>query len=317
MGPHAMLGNLVMIVRLVTRMAVVLAIAVPAAAQTELAGSWAARNHEDALERGGGPYAVDYTGLPLNDEGRARALSYSGDQLSLIEHQCGGWPPFYLAMGPFGMKIWNETDPTSGTTIAWKIGAWEDRAGTTIWMDGRPHPSKNAPHERGGFTTGEWQGTTLVAYTTHMKAGSIRRNGAPSSDQATMTTYFIRHGDLLTVLEVIEDPIYLTEPELVSKNFQLDNNSMSPVGPPCVAGYEGVAEGKVPHYLPGTNPSIDELTKFYGIPREATLGGAETMYPEFRKKLKDTFVRPDKCTQNCGAPNPPPPAAPPSPAAAR
>jgi len=129
-----MLGNLVMIVRFVARMAVVLAIAGPAAAQTELAGSWAARNHEDALERGGGPYAVDYSGLPLNDEGRARALSYSGDQLSLIEHQCGGWPPFYLAMGPFGMKIWNETDPTSGTTIAWKIGAWEDRAGTTIWM---------------------------------------------------------------------------------------------------------------------------------------------------------------------------------------
>jgi hypothetical protein len=172
-------------------------------------------------------------------------------------------------------------------------------------MDGRPHPSKNAPHDRGGFTTGEWQGTTLVAYTTHIKAGSIRRNGAPSSDEATMTTHFIRHGDLLTVLEIIEDPIYLTEPEIISKNFQLDANAQSPVGPPCVAGYEGVGEGKVPHYLPDTNPSIDELTKFYGIPREATLGGAETMYPEFRKKIKDSFIRPEKCTQNCGAPAPP------------
>ena len=50
-----------------------LAMAAPALAQTELAGSWAARNHEDGLERGGGPYAVDYTGLPLNDEARARA----------------------------------------------------------------------------------------------------------------------------------------------------------------------------------------------------------------------------------------------------
>jgi hypothetical protein len=96
-----------MFLNLVTAVAIVLAAALPAAAQTELAGSWAARNHEDALERGGGPYAVDYTGLPLNEEARARALSYSGDVLSLIEHQCGGWPPFYLAMGPFGMKIWN------------------------------------------------------------------------------------------------------------------------------------------------------------------------------------------------------------------
>jgi hypothetical protein len=305
MGADAMFSHLVV------RVVLVLAIAAPAAAQTELAGSWAARNHEDGLERGGGPYAVDYTGLPLNDEGRAKALSYSADQLSMIEHQCGQWPPFYLVKGPFGMKIWNEIDPVTGNTTALVIGAWEDKGLQRIWMDGRPHPSKNAPHERGGFTTGEWQGTTLVAYTTHIKAGALRRNGAPNSDQTTITAHFVRHGDILTVLEIIEDPIYLTEPELVSKSFQPDPNPMSPVAPPCVAGYEGVPDGKVPHYLPGTNPSIDELTKFYGIPREATLGGAETMYPEYRHKIKDAFVRPDKCTQNCGAPPAPPPPAPP------
>ena len=72
---------------LVVPAALVVALAAPAAAQTELAGSWAARNHEDGLERGGGPYAVDYTGLPINDEARAKALSYSADQLSMIEHQ--------------------------------------------------------------------------------------------------------------------------------------------------------------------------------------------------------------------------------------
>ena len=55
--------------------------------------------------------------------------------LSMIEHQCGMWPPFYLVnLGPFGMKIWNETDAASGTTIAWKIGAWEDTGLQTIWM---------------------------------------------------------------------------------------------------------------------------------------------------------------------------------------
>ena len=272
-----------------------------ASAQSELSGSWAARNHEDALERAGGPYAVDYTGLPLNDEGRAKALSYSESQFSMIERQCSGWPPFYLVLGPFGMKIWNDTDPVSGTTISWTIGAWEDRAATTIWMDGRPHPSESASHERGGFTTGTWEGNTLVAHTTHMKAGSIRRNGAPSSDQATMTTHFLRHGDLLTVLVIVEDPIYLTEPEIVSKSFQLDTAPVSPVGPACVAGYEGSSgEGVVPHYLPGTNPSIDELTNLYHIPRDAVLGGAETMYPEFRKKMKDAYVRPEKCIMNCG-----------------
>jgi hypothetical protein len=286
----------------------------PAAAQSDLSGSWAARNHEDALERGAGPFLVDYTGLALNEEARLKALSFSPSLTSMIERQCALWPPHYLVTGPFGMKIWNVTDPLSGTTIAWKIGAWEDRAETTIWMDGRPHPSENALHERAGFTTGVWHGDILTTLTTHIKAGNLRRNGAPNSDRETITMHYIRHGDLMTVVAMVEDPIYLSETEVISKNFQFDTaNSVSPVGPPCVAGYEGTAgDGAVPHYLPGTNPSTDELMKAYHIPPAAALGGAETMYPEFRKKLKDTYVRPEKCLQNCGGPPapPPPPAAP-------
>jgi hypothetical protein len=274
----------------------------PVSAQIELSGSWAVRNHEDFMERVPGPYAVDYTALPINEEARDRALSYSAAQLGMIERQCGLYPPYYLVIGgPFGLKIWNESDPVTGNTIAWKIGAWEDRGATTIWMDGRPHPSPNAPHDRGGFTTGSWEGDTLVAYTTHMRAGVIRRNGVPSSDQATMTTYFYRNADLLTILAVIDDPVYLTEPFIVSRNFQLDVAPIRPIGPPCVPGYEGQS-GSVPHYLPGTNPSVDELTKFYGIPRDAILGGAATMYPEYRKTIRDRFVRPDQCIRNCGGP---------------
>ncbi|HEY6508844.1 MAG TPA: hypothetical protein VIY56_12580 [Vicinamibacterales bacterium] len=290
-----------MLIRLLVLVVAALAAAVPVRAQVELSGSWAGRNHEDAMERGPGPYAVDYTGLPLNDDGRDRALAYSGAQLGMIERQCGLYPPYYVALGPFGIKMWNESDPVSGNTVAWKIGAWEDRAATTIWMDGRPHPSPNAPHQRGGFTTGTWEGDTLVAYTTHMRAGVIRRNGVPSSDQASMTTYFFRNGDLMTMLVVVEDPVYLSEPFMLSKNFQLDAGPVRPIGPPCVPGYEGQS-GEVPHYLPGANPSVDELTKLYGIPRAATLGGAPTMYPEFRKTIKDAYVRPEKCVRNCGGP---------------
>ena len=45
---------------------------------------------------------------------------------------------------------------------------------------------------------------------------------------------------------------------------------------------------------------MDEMTKVYGIPAEAALGGAETMYPAFREKIKDKFVTPPKCKRNCG-----------------
>src|SRR6188474_2545301 len=68
-----------------------------ASAQTDLAGSWASINHEDALERGAGPYQVDYTGIPMNEEGRAKGLSYSASQFSMLERQCAFWPPHYIS----------------------------------------------------------------------------------------------------------------------------------------------------------------------------------------------------------------------------
>jgi hypothetical protein len=253
-----------------------------AEAQAEITGSWAARNHE-VLAGDGLP--VDFTGIPLNEEGRIRALTYSESQLSMIERQCQGWPAFYMVQGPFGLKIWSDSDPIKGNVISYTIGAWEDRAPLTIWMDGRPHPSQYAEHTRGGFTTGKWEGNTLVAYTTHMKAGFLRKTGAPSSDEATLTTRFYRHGDILTVLAVIEDPIYLAEPWILSRSFQLSATPLSPTGPPCVTAYEASVGETAPHYDPDKNPFVDEMTKRYGVPREAATGNPETLYPEYRKKI--------------------------------
>ena len=152
------------------------AVGTPAFAQFDLSGSWVPRDSRTGINLS----AVDYSGIPINDEARVRALSYTPSQIAMLERQCQGWPPYYLVIGPFGMKIWPEMEMVRGTTIAWTIGAWEDRLPTRIWMDGRPHPSKNAPHERGGFTTGRWEGNTLVAYTTHMKAGAFDAMARPA-----------------------------------------------------------------------------------------------------------------------------------------
>src|ERR1039457_2635267 len=102
-------------------------------------------------------------GVPINDEARARALSYSASLLSLPERQCLFYPPQYVVIGPQSIKMWAETEPVTGKTIAWKISAAPDRDVITIWMDGRPHPPKNAPHPYAGFTTGVWQGDVLTA----------------------------------------------------------------------------------------------------------------------------------------------------------
>jgi hypothetical protein len=305
MGSNTVLHDVVTVRTALVLLALLCAPAIrPAFAQAELTGSWGATNHEDLT---GDTIPVDYTGIPLNEEGRTRALSYNESQLSMIERQCEGWPAFYFVQGPFGLKIWSETEPVKGTTISYTIGAWEDRAPLVIWLDGRPHPSRYAEHTRGGFTTGRWEGNTLVAYTTHMKAGFIRKIGPPSSDQATMTTRFFRHGDILTVLAVIEDPIYLAEPQILTKSFQLTPTALSPVGPPCISTFEGRTPGEsVPHYLPEKNPFIDEMTARYGVPRDAALGVPETLYPEYRKKMKPTAGRPAPCSGNCVATPPPP-----------
>ena len=253
-----------------------------ASAQMEITGSWAARNHE-VLAGDGLP--VDFTGIPLNEEGRIRALGYSESQLAMEERQCQGWPAFYMVQGPFGLKIWSETDPLKGNVISYTIGAWEDRTPITIWMDGRPHPSKYAQHTRAGFTTGVWEGNTLVTYTTHLNAGFLRKTGAANSDEATMTMRFYRHGDILTVLAIIEDPVYLAEPWILSRSFQQSATPLSSIGPPCITTFEGNTGQTAPHYLPEKNPFVDEMTTKYGVPRDAAIGTPETLYPEYRKKI--------------------------------
>src|SRR5579872_5825224 len=111
--------------RATTMLLGLIALVVPTFAQIDLSGSWVARNQEDVMGRMQGPYSVDYTGLPLHEWGLARALSDSQSQLSMPERGCAFYPPTYLVLGPCSLKIWNETEPLNGKTIAWHIGGWE------------------------------------------------------------------------------------------------------------------------------------------------------------------------------------------------
>jgi hypothetical protein len=281
-----------------TTAALILLTAISASAQIDLSGTWAIRNYIDALDTapGSGTLPVDYLGLPLNESGRAAALAVDPSSISVPDHICTPYSPVYIAEGPFGLQITNETDPLSGATIAWKIGGWDDLAPITIWMDGRPRPSEHALHEIGGFTTGVWQNDVLVATTTHMKNGVLRRNYTPHSDQATMRMRLSRHSDLLTLTVRVEDPVYLDGPYYMTRVLQQAGGAPLPaLGRPCTVAYEGVPAGAVRHFLPDKNPFLDEMTKRYNLPREAVLGGPETMYPEYRKKFIGSYVIPLKC----------------------
>jgi hypothetical protein len=288
---------------------------VPAFAELDLSGMWANRLHEDFLERAPGPRIGDYLGLPINDEARARADAWQISIQTMPERQCILYTSQYLVMGPQSFKMLPDIDPISGRVTAWRITGTVDRAPHTIWMDGRPHPGQYAAHTAGGFSTGVWEGDMLTVTTTHLKEGMVWRNGVPHSDQATMIEHYVRHGTTLTVTMIVDDAIYFEEPFIRSASFQLD-----PAGrvlpEPCEPQVEiPRKEGEVPHYLPSTNPFVDEMAKLYGIPLEAVRGGAITTYPEYRKTIKDAYKAPEKCAQDCGGPATPPAASSSTPAA--
>jgi len=259
----------------------------PALAQLDLSGEWAGRLHNDAPERGGGPELGDFTGLPINDAARLRADSYNPSLLTLPEWQCRPHPADYMGgRAAFNIRFTPEINPATQQLVAWHARAAWMAQERVIWMDGRPHPSEEGRHTWQGFSTGKWEGNVLTVTTTHLKMGFLRRNGVARSDRAVLTEHYFRHGDMMTVGSIVEDPAYLTEPLARSVTYFLDTaQQMTPY--PCESVVEiPRPEGVVPHYLPGTNPFLNEFATRHNLPLEVSKGGAEQMYPDYRKRFR-------------------------------
>jgi hypothetical protein len=178
-------------------------------------------------------------------------------------------------------------DPVTRQITAWHA-EWLRSIDRPIYMDGRPRPSNLAPHTWAGFSTGKWEGDMLTTTVTHLKEGYIRRNGIPRSDLATLTEHWIRHGDWLTVVTIVTDPVYLTEPFIRSTDYQLDVHQQIPPYPCGVVEEIDRPAGAVPHHLPGTNKFVLEFAPKFHVPPDAARGGAETMYPEYKSKIART-----------------------------
>jgi hypothetical protein len=273
---------------IVLSVCVLLLAAAPASAQVDFTGVWNGNtNAEDGPERAAGPSLVEFLGLPINDAARQWGLAYRPGRLSLPEHQCQVHVVHYIHRGPFAARIWEERDPVTHQLIAIHeaINTYEQKR--TIWMDGRPHPSPNAPHTWMGFSTGVWEGNMLTITTTHIKQGWYRRENIPSSDEATTVEHWVRNGNVWTHISVTEDPIFLAEPLIKSEDLTLNPSPNFNPFWPCESIEEGERpRGQVPHYLPGENPWVAEYAATHKLPQEVTLGGPEQMYPEYRNRMK-------------------------------
>jgi hypothetical protein len=264
---------------------------VPAFGQVDFSGLWANRYHEDQEERGPGGPLGDYTGIPLNDAARLKADTWDAALYGLPEWECRPHSSENMWRSVHPARIYKDVDTVTGETIAFNVN-FHDLIDRVIYLDGRPHPPEEAAHTWAGFSTGKWEGDMLTVTTTHIKEYLLKRDGVPVSDLSTMVEHWIRHGDYLTVVQIVTDPVYLTEPYIQSTDFVLDLHLEGE--PPQLCEIEEETDrpkNSVPHRLPGTMNDSEEFAKKYGLPVEAVRGGAETTYPEYRKKIKEPIQK--------------------------
>ena len=254
-------------------------------AQVDPSGDWRALMHEDRNERIPGPELGEFFGIPINDAARWRAELWDASIQTLPEWQCRPHGADYITRGPSPPRIWKEVDPVSRDITAYHA-EWLRSVDRPIYMDGRPHPSEYAAHTWAGYSTATWVGDVLKITTTHLKEDYVRRNGLPRSDKATLTEFLIRNGDHLTWVTIVHDPVYLAEPFIRTTDHLLQPRQQVPPYPCNVVTEIDRDRGIVPHHLPGENPYLVEASEAYSIPYDATMGGPETMYPEYRQTLK-------------------------------
>ena len=93
-----------------------------------------------------------------------------------------------------------------------------------------------------GDSTATWEpaagGGSLRAVTSNLRAGYLRKNGVPYSARTTVTEHFdvaplADGGRLLLVTVVVEDPVYLNAPYVVSPHFKMEPDGSKWDRTPC------------------------------------------------------------------------------------
>src|SRR5439155_702781 len=249
----------------------------------DISGSWynAGGNGGDGM-----PILAEYGGMPLNESARLYALAWSPARMTVRQQQCAAYDPSRQLHGGGNYRFWDERDPVTQRLIAIRIYGQITEAQRTIWMDGRPHPPAYAKHTWLGFSTGRYEGNVLTVYTTHLKRAWLRSNGVPQSDQTTLVEHFVRHGDRITYMTVLTDPVNLTEPYVRSTNQFRSVRQPEAWLYACDDGEQDVGrrDDEIPNYLFGQNPYLREYADKNRIPLVASLGGPETMYPDYIEK---------------------------------
>lgn len=223
-----------------------------AGAPIDLTGYWVSVASEDWRWRMITPDKGDFTSVPLNAEGRRAGDNWDPAKDEAAGNQCKAYGAAAIMRVPGRLHItWQDDnalkiDTDAGQQVrllhygpppARGAGTWQG-VSAAVWQT--PTPSRGGGGggeggQAGGRGAGPTLGGQLKVVTTRMKGGYLRKNGAPYSDKAVMTEYFVRtkhdNGDeWLVVTTIVDDPTYLTQPFITSSHFKRepDNAKWSP-----------------------------------------------------------------------------------------
>jgi len=182
-----------------------------------------------------------YDSLMLNAEGRRVADTWDPSKDEAAGEQCRSYGAANIMRVPGRVHITWQDDNTlrletdAGTqTRLFAFGAAPASAEPS-WQGQSVAEWQYAPAARGAARTGN-----LKVVTTNLRAGYVRKNGAPYSAKTTVTEYYdlnaMPNGDRwFTVTTKVDDPIYSRGPYLTTTDFKKLPDAAGWNPTPCAA----------------------------------------------------------------------------------
>jgi hypothetical protein len=180
------------------------------ASATTLEGLWIA-NRDELVSYPGGFDGFFNAHLILTEQGAAAQAAYDPLSSENPESQCIGRPTPAMIVSSDLFPIEIEFDEDREIILI-RSGFWDEER--TVYMDGRPHPSRNE-RSLSGHSIGHWEGATLVVDTTNFADHrSPYQVGVPSGSEKHVVEHYRLNeaGTRLAVNFVLEDPQYLAKP---------------------------------------------------------------------------------------------------------
>lgn len=213
-----------------------------AAAPIDLTGYWVSIVTEDWRFRMVTPPKGDFASVPLNQEGQRAGNLWDPAKDEAAGEQCKSYGVGNIMRVPGRVRItWDndttlkiETDAGQQTRLL-HFGAWTPPAGPATWQG-----NSAANWEMSGGRGAQVRSGSLKVVTTGMRAGYLRKNGAPYSEKAAVTEHYDRtneaNGDTwLIVTTIVDDPTYLNQPFITSTHFKKQADAAGWNPQPCTA----------------------------------------------------------------------------------